>query len=165
MRKRKEPETPKKSKKSKKNVIEEVSSQKRKTNAEVLKSFVKKGKGAANAVSSPEEAKARLKELAEDPKTKYHLTPKGILWSELSKAYGVGEDLDKFEEFSKQVVRKLSLLASGGENESMLGKDFNDFFVLFVQSLNLSAKMSELLEENGIPFSIEDYLNGDEDDE
>ena len=162
MRKRKGSETPKK---SKKNDIEKVSSEKRKTNVEVLKSFVKKGKGAANVVSSPEEVKAGLKELAEDPKTKYHLTPKGILWSELGKAYGVGEDLDKFEEFSKQVVRKLSLLASGGENESMLGKDFNDFFMLFVQTLNLSAKMSELLEENGIPFNIEDYLNGDEDDD
>lgn len=104
-----------------------------------------------------------------DEKT-YKLTPKGILWAALDAYYKIGNDIDKFELFVKDILQSLSLLATGGTDIDVFGKDFNDFFELVVNMINTTGKMKEILDQNGIEFDVKKYLAGegdlgDEDDE
>lgn len=100
----------------------------------------------------------------------YKLTPKGILWAALDAYYKIGNDIDKFELFVKDILQSLSLLATGGTDIEVFGKDFNDFFELVVNMINTTGKMKEVLDQNGIEFDVKKYLAGegdlgDEDDE
>lgn len=148
---------------------DDAKSTKKKSREELLKSFVKKGKGAANAVSTAEQMREKLHDIetgnVKDDEKSYQLTPKGILWSELDNAYKIGGDLKKFENFIAKVLEKLSLLASSGENPKLLGRDFNDFFMLFVKSLNLAGKLKEVLDENNIDFDVDEYFRNIEEDD
>ena len=97
-----------------------------------------------------------------DEKT-YKLTPKGILWAALDAYYKIGNDIDKFELFVKDILQSLSLLATGGTDVEVFGKDFNDFFELVVNMINTTGKMKEILDQNGIEFDVKKYLAGEGD--
>lgn len=84
----------------------------------------------------------------------FSLTPKGILLGTLDEVYGTGASLEKLDEFSEKLIGRLSAMATAGESSSILGKDFNDFFQLYVETINLCGRMKEALEENGIDFDI-----------
>lgn len=97
-----------------------------------------------------------------DEKT-YKLTPKGILWAALDAYYKIGNDIDKFELFVKDILQSLSLLATGGTDVEVFGRDFNDFFELVVNMINTTGKMKEILDQNGIEFDVKKYLAGEGD--
>lgn len=86
--------------------------------------------------------------------SRFSLTPKGILLGTLDEVYGTGASLEKLDEFSEKLIGRLSAMATAGESSSILGKDFNDFFQLYVETINLCGRMKEALEENGINFDI-----------
>ena len=86
--------------------------------------------------------------------SRFSLTPKGILLGTLDEVYGTGASLEKLDEFSEKLIGRLSAMATAGESSSILGKDFNDFFQLYVETINLCGRMKEALEENGIDFDI-----------
>ena len=85
---------------------------------------------------------------------RFSLTPKGILLGTLDEVYGTGASLEKLDEFSEKLIGRLSAMATAGESSSILGKDFNDFFQLYVETINLCGRMKEALKENGIDFDI-----------
>lgn len=90
--------------------------------------------------------------------TEYRLTPKGILLAVLDKHYGAGEDLKVFDEFMKDLCQHLSMLATNDQQHDMFGDDFNSLFDMLVSSMNLSGKMKEILDENGIEFDVAKFL-------
>lgn len=85
----------------------------------------------------------------------YSITPKGVLLMALCDVYGVEASIDRLEDFMKKVVGGLSLIATGGSDAALLGEDFNDFFRLYVDTLNLCGRMKEKLDENGIDFDMD----------
>lgn len=87
------------------------------------------------------------------------VTPNGIVLAALRDIYGVGPDKKKLNAFTRAVVSLLSALATGGQDQNLLGKDMDEFFRLYVNTLNLCGRMKQALEDNGIEFDI----NGDGD--
>lgn len=91
----------------------------------------------------------------------YQLTPKGIMWAALDTYYHIGTDMDKYDLFQEELMKHFSMLASNNKMDDMFGKDINDFFETLIKTLNLTGKMKELLDKNGIEFDIRGYLTND----
>jgi len=109
------------------------------------------GKDIISKLIKPKEKKQSV---SEADCRRFSLTPKGILLGTLDEVYGTGASLEKLDEFSEKLIGRLSTMATAGESSSLLGKDFNDFFQLYVETLNLCGRMKEALEENGIDFDV-----------
>lgn len=62
--------------------------------------------------------------------------------------------MKKFHEFMKELNKHLSMLSSNNTDTDMFGDDFNDFFEVYVTTLNLCGEMKKALEENGVKFDI-----------
>lgn len=89
----------------------------------------------------------------ENDEPTYRIAPKGILFLALSKVFGKKViTLDKLDEFTEILLKDLSRLASNGEKTELFGSDFNDFFSMFVETMNLCGMMKQKLDENGIEF-------------
>lgn len=50
------------------------------------------------------------------------------------------------------------MLATNDTQYDMFGDDFNSLFDMLVSSMNLSGKMKEILDENGIEFNVAEFL-------
>ena len=94
--------------------------------------------------------------------TGYELTPKGIFYMALYEAYGdrideeTMRDMKKFNAFSKIALKRLSQKASNGQNETLFGEDFNQFFSMFVNAINMCGKMQKILQDHGIDVDFSD---------
>lgn len=97
--------------------------------------------------------------------SKYKLTPKGILWAALDAHYKIGGDMNKFNEFMKELLKHLSMLASNNQLSDMFGEDFNDFFEIYVKTLNLAGKLKAILDQNGIYFDVKKFLTSSVDEQ
>ena len=92
-----------------------------------------------------------------DKNEAYSITPKGILFAALYDAFDIGKDSKSFnkdiknvDKFIKRLLKGLSMLSSGGENDSLYGSDFTEFYTLCVKAFNDAGRYRELLEQNGI---------------
>ena len=100
----------------------------------------------------------------------YRFTPKGILYMALYETYGSRvrekdlQDIDKFNAFVKKALNALSCLATNNMQSNLFGEDFNQFFSMCVNAINLCAKMHKILEDHGIDVDFSDLENGQEDD-
>lgn len=50
------------------------------------------------------------------------------------------------------------MLATNDTQADMFGDDFNSLFDILVSSMNLSGRMKEVLDENGIEFNVTEFL-------
>lgn len=73
-------------------------------------------------------------------------------------------DMGRFDAFLKAALRGLSLKATAGERRDLLGEDFNQFFLMFVNSVNMCGRLHKLLEDNGIDVDIDPDEDGEEAD-
>lgn len=96
----------------------------------------------------------------------YEITPRGLIMLSAIESFDLNEkvkDLTSFaskvNEFEKKLLQGLSRIATGNKTDDMFGYDFNEFFALYVQAMNMCGKMRKLLEDNGIPFDLNDDLN------
>ena len=93
----------------------------------------------------------------------YSITPKGILFAALCDAFDIGKDsksfnkdIKKVDKFIKGLLKGLSMLSSDGENDSLYGEDFTEFYTLCVKAINDAGRYRELLEQNGIDPDTKD---------
>ena len=126
-------------------------------------------RGALNALSDEEMKKEVVDALQNDnqlkgTKEKYNLTPKGILYALIQIFYSNSENISQFEKFQKDLVERLSMIASNNAKKDMFGKDFNEFFSIVVTTMNLLNKVINKLHENGIECDIRQMLEEDDDD-
>lgn len=87
----------------------------------------------------------------------YSITPKGILFAALCDAFDIGKDsktfnkdIKKVDKFINVLLKGLSMLSSDGENDSLYGSDFTEFYKLCVKAFNDAGRYRKLLEQNGI---------------
>ena len=98
----------------------------------------------------------------QNDETKYELTPKGIFYMALYEAYGDCipdkdmRNMEKFDVFARKTLENLSKKASAGERDDLFGIDFNQFFGMCVNAINLCGKMHKILEEHGIDVDFSD---------
>lgn len=83
----------------------------------------------------------------------YDLTPQNILYTALDTLLTTDESVDDFE---REIISKLSLLATNGSDSTIFGKDFNDLFTVFIRVINNAGRMKKLLDDNGIDFNFND---------
>jgi len=88
------------------------------------------------------------------------VTPNLIVSAAMHDVYG-DDDQSRLSMFMKLTVSTLSMLATRGEDGKLFGKDFNEFFSLYVNTLNLCGRMKAALEENGIDFDVNDNSGDD----
>lgn len=152
----------------KKNVRTKKSASKQITKG-LLDKLIKPGRrGALNALSDEEMKKEVVDALQNDnqlkgTKEKYNLTPKGILYALIQTFYSNSESVSQFENFQKDLVERLSMVASSNAKKDMFGKDFNEFFSIVVTTMNLLNKVINKLNENGIEYDIRQMLEEDDD--
>ena len=98
-----------------------------------------------------------------DKNEAYSITPKGILFAALCDAFDIGKDsksfnkdIKKVDKFIKGLLKGLSMLSSDGENDSLYGEDFTEFYALCVKAINDAGRYRELLEQNGIDPDAKD---------
>ena len=130
---------------------------------EFLKKLIKPTKGASaeSKISDLKNAKVNDKNQLIIDGQSYKLTPKGIFWAALDAHYKIGGDMNKFHDFMKELLQHLSMLASNNTIPDMFGHDFNDFFEIFVKTMNLCGEMKKKLDENDIEFDVKKYLSQD----
>jgi CRISPR/Cas system CSM-associated protein Csm2 small subunit len=118
---------------------------------DILKNLIKPGLDPVEATDR------KIKKSLDSWSENNHITPAGILYMALLDVYGIDRDMTKFEEFQKYVLERLSKLSTAGRQEDLFGENFNSFYAMYVETLNICGRMKETLEENGIDF---DFNNG-----
>lgn len=98
-----------------------------------------------------------------DKNEAYRITPKGILFAALYDAFDIGKDSKRFnkdikkvDKFIKGLLKGLSMLSSDGEDDSLYGSDFTEFYTLCVKAINDAGRYRKLLEQNGIDPDAKD---------
>ena len=88
---------------------------------------------------------------------RFKLAPKGVLMMALSKYYmpRIKNGLKCLEQFETELMQQLSLLATDGKVADELGKDFNEFFKYFIQTINKCNGLEEAIRKQGLDI-IED---------
>lgn len=143
---------------------------KRKLSDDMLNNLVVPGRKGGSNLVSVDEMKEQVQSALQNgdqlkgDKSKYRLTPKGVLWAIIEKFYNGEGDISKFESFQKDLVEHLSMVASGNQKNDMFGHDFNDFFSIVVTTMNLLEKTISMLNENGIECDIRELLEGEDGD-
>ena len=101
---------------------------------------------------------------------KYELTPKGIFYMALYETYGdcIPEkemrNIKRFDAFAKAVLENLSKKSTSGGQSDLFGIDFNQFFGICVNAINLCGKMQKILEDHGIEVDFSDLSDGEQED-
>ena len=101
--------------------------------------------------------------------TGYELTPKGIFYMALYDAYGDSvddkamRDMNRFDAFQKAALKCLSQKASNGQHDCLFGADFNQFFAMCINAINLCGKMQKILQDHGIDVDLSDLGDDGED--
>ena len=129
--------------------------QKKKKYDDILRNLIKPDK-------DPEKITGNKIEKALEENQNFHITPKGILVMALAQIFGddIIADMDKIDEFQRSLLAGLSTLSTNGETPELFGEDFNEFYSMYIQTMNLCGRMREAIEKNGIEFDF-----GDEQDE
>ena len=127
-------------------------------------------RGALNALSDEEMKKEVVDALQNDnqlkgTKEKYNLTPKGILYALIQTFYSNSENVSQFENFQKDLVERLSMVASSNAKKDMFGKDFNEFFGGYIGIINLCGRMKTAMDKYGITLDDEPGENKEDEDD
>lgn len=71
----------------------------------------------------------------------------------LLKTYDINiNDSKKYKEFISYLMKNLSLLVTGNDDDSIFEPDFNKFFTLVVRTINECGEMLEILKQYGIDY-------------
>lgn len=107
----------------------------------------------------PDDVRRMVERIRGEAESAAYDTPDGILRSAVRECLGQA-DPDRYRAFVQTLMKRLSLLASGGRKDDIFEYDFDSFFTMVVRSINSCGEMLEMLRELGVDY-VPPWADGD----